>query len=76
MDIAPLIKMANQIGSFFEILPNHDDAVHEVASHIERFWNPRMRNTVLDRLDEVEALGMNPLAQAAFRHLAAAQSRA
>jgi formate dehydrogenase subunit delta len=73
MELAPLIKMANQIGSFFEIYPDRDYAVHEVAGHIERFWNPRMRQTMLEHLDDSAALGLSPLAQAAFQKLAGAQ---
>ena len=41
-----LVDMANQIASFFASYP-HDDAVAGVASHINQFWDPRMRRRFL-----------------------------
>lgn len=43
-----LIKMANQIGAFFEAMPDQDQAARDVASHIQRSWEPRMRRSLLD----------------------------
>ena len=43
MNISNLIKMANQIGAFFEAMPNHEQAVKDIAAHIQRSWDPRMR---------------------------------
>ncbi|HVL09782.1 MAG TPA: formate dehydrogenase subunit delta [Burkholderiaceae bacterium] len=76
MDLASLVKMANQIGGFFEIYPDREYATQEVASHIERFWNPRMRDAMQQRLAEAEALGLTPLAAAAIRRLASARAPA
>ncbi|MET0170696.1 MAG: formate dehydrogenase subunit delta [Aliihoeflea sp.] len=39
---AKLIRMANQIATFFESKP-HDLGVAGVAEHINKFWEPRMR---------------------------------
>ena len=39
---AKLIRMANQIGAFFES-KRHDEGVAGVAEHINKFWEPRMR---------------------------------
>ena len=41
-----LIAMANQIASFFASYP-HDQGVAGVASHINQFWDPRMRRRFL-----------------------------
>ena len=38
-----LIKMANQIGAFFEAMPDREQAVAGVVAHIQRNWEPRMR---------------------------------
>jgi formate dehydrogenase subunit delta len=38
-----LVHMANQIASFFASYP-HDEAVAGIASHIEQFWERRMRD--------------------------------
>lgn len=43
MNSANMIKMANQIGAFFEAMPNREQAVKDVAAHIQRNWEPRMR---------------------------------
>ncbi|TMS57690.1 formate dehydrogenase [Imbroritus primus] len=69
MDLASLVKMANQIGGYFEIYPDKEYATQEVSSHIKRSWDPRMRATIQQRLAEAEALGLTPLAAAAIRRL-------
>lgn len=38
-----MIRMANQIATFFESKPSHEEAVAGVALHISDFWEPRMR---------------------------------
>jgi hypothetical protein len=43
MHIDNLVKMANQIGTFFEAMPDRDEALGDIASHLKRFWEPRMR---------------------------------
>jgi formate dehydrogenase subunit delta len=47
MNPANLIKMANQIGAFFEAMPDREQAVKDVATHILRNWEPRMRRELL-----------------------------
>lgn len=37
-----MIRMANQIATFFKTQPG-DDAAAKVAAHITDFWEPRMR---------------------------------
>lgn len=46
-----LIEMANQIGLFFDSLPDREEALTGIADHIRRFWEPRMRRTLLAELD-------------------------
>ena len=41
-----LAYMANQIGKFFAHR-KHDAAVAAIADHQEKFWDPRMRGTIL-----------------------------
>jgi formate dehydrogenase subunit delta len=43
VNTAKLIKMANQIGAFFDAMPDREQAVNDVATHISRHWEPRMR---------------------------------
>jgi formate dehydrogenase subunit delta len=46
MNPAKLIKMANQIGAFFEAMPDREQAVMGVAAHIQKNWEPRMRTAL------------------------------
>jgi formate dehydrogenase subunit delta len=52
MDVNSLVEMANQIGQFFDSMPDRAEAVDGVADHIHRFWAPRMRIALLDGLDD------------------------
>jgi len=51
MHVDSLVKMANQIGTFFEAMPDRPAALDEMASHIKRFWEPRMRRELLAHAD-------------------------
>ena len=64
-----LIEMANQIGGFFESLPDRDEALFDIAEHIRKFWEPRMRRTILAALDSGEAheSGLSEIVEAALR---------
>ena len=57
---AKLIYMANQIAKFMESKP-HAEGVALLASHINDFWEPRMRRHLFDVLDAGGA-GLRPLA--------------
>ena len=48
MDIHHLVKMANDIGSFYEALPDRNEAVSSIATHLRNFWEPRMRREIID----------------------------
>ena len=52
MDVNSLVEMANQIGQFFDSMPDRAEAVDGVADHIHRFWAPRMRIALLYGLDD------------------------
>lgn len=75
METRDTVRMANQIAAFFKGY-GHDDAVKEIADHINRFWEPRMRvhlfeelakgNTDLDLLiKDASALIRKPKSEAA-----------
>ena len=51
MQIETLVHMANQIGQFFEAMPDRDEALEGVAQHVHRFWEPRMRRELLAHVD-------------------------
>jgi formate dehydrogenase subunit delta len=67
MDIHRLIKMANEIGAFFESDPDRAAALQGVAGHIKRFWDPRMRRELLGWVDQHEGEGLHELALAAIK---------
>jgi formate dehydrogenase subunit delta len=67
MNIDHLIEMANQIGMFFDSLPDRDEALLDIAEHIRRFWEPRMRRALLAALDsDGEAAGFSEIVYAAL----------
>jgi len=58
--MATLIRMANQIGDFFKSYPA-EEAVPQIATHIQKFWDPRMRKKILAHLAEHNGEGLKPL---------------
>lgn len=42
MNVQNLIRMANQIGAFFESMPDRQEAIDGIVQHLHRFWEPRM----------------------------------
>jgi formate dehydrogenase subunit delta len=47
MKIERLIKMANDIGDFFNAESNKEIAAEGIAKHILRSWDPRMRREII-----------------------------
>ncbi len=62
-----LIKMANQIGAFFEAMPDREQAVAGVAAHIQRNWEPRMRGALLDHVTQNGDEALMPVVREALR---------
>lgn len=58
-----LVRMANQIATYFESQP--DDPAKGVADHINAFWDPRMRAQLLD-LAKVSDAGLSPAVERAL----------
>lgn len=67
MDIPNLVKMANQIGAFFEAMPDRPQALQDIAGHIKRSWDPRMRHTILLYLDEQDGGDLKDIVKEALR---------
>ena len=77
MDLDNLIHMANRIGAFFEPQPDHAEALAGIATHLQKFWDPRMRRQLLAAVDAGEAEGLSPVvAEAVAAHRAALQPAA
>lgn len=60
-----LVTMANQIAAFFAA-QGEERAVPQIADHIEKFWDPRMRREIAAHVAKGGA-GLSPLALAALK---------
>ena len=74
MNIDLLIKMANEIGEFFAGVEVNDPAAaaRDVANHLRRYWEPRMRAQMLKYYEERDGAGLSELAKSAVALLHAA----
>jgi formate dehydrogenase subunit delta len=48
MRIERLVAMANDIGAFFSAASTPSDGPGAIASHLKRFWDPRMRRQLVE----------------------------
>jgi formate dehydrogenase subunit delta len=69
MSVEHLVRMANDIGNFFASEPDRDAAIAGIATHVRRYWEPRMRRQIYAHLD-AGGEGLSDLALAAIRQLA------
>ena len=51
MNLPPVIRLANEITVQFAHKP-HDAAVEAIARHMNSFWDPRMRQNLVDLADQ------------------------
>lgn len=71
MNPQTLVRMANRIGYFFEAMPDRQQAVEDIAQHVRKFWEPRMRRQMLEHLDRQQGDGLSDIVLLAFtRHRA------
>lgn len=66
MQAEKLVRMANQIATFFKAQGSNAPA--EVADHLAKFWDPRMRKAILAHVDQGGA-GLDPVARQAMELL-------
>ena len=74
MNIDSLIKMANQIGSFFDGeggTENPEDAAKLTAVHLRRYWEPRMRGQMIEYFNSNGGEGLDEVAKSGVAMLAA-----
>lgn len=69
-NVEQLVKMANQIGSFYRSDPDEVAATGAIANHVRSFWHPKMRKQIFLHLDEGGA-GLVPLVERALLKLQA-----
>ena len=67
MDVGNLVIMANRIGDFFESMPNRKEAKHELALHISKFWEPRMRELIISKVDDSSTQSLHGIVREAIK---------
>jgi formate dehydrogenase subunit delta len=67
MDIKNLIHMANQIGTFFEAMPDLEEALLGIANHLRNFWEPRMIGQLLNHIDNEKGKDLKLIVVSAIR---------
>jgi len=75
MGTSQLITMANEIAAFFNGATEADEASKNVAAHLRRYWDPRMRKQIVEHL-AAGGDGLVPTARAAVELIAADPPRA
>ncbi|MCX7098044.1 MAG: formate dehydrogenase subunit delta [Methylococcales bacterium] len=68
MKIETLIKMANNIGEFFNAESNKEIAADGVKKHLQRSWDPRMRKAII-AYNQEDGSGLSDLVKVAVSQL-------
>ena len=61
MNLEHLVHMANGIGDFFAAMPDAAEARNDLAAHIQRYWEPRMRRGIFEHIDRTGGEGLRPI---------------
>ena len=70
MQTEQLIKMANQIGDFYDSYPDDNQAQQDIAGHLNKFWALQMRQQLALHVIETNGKGLQPkVASAIVSHL-------
>jgi len=70
MDIDNLVRMANNIGQFFDAEPDKVVAVRGVKNHIRNSWESRMRTAIIRHYREKNGEGLMDIVKSAVGELA------
>jgi len=68
VNIERLVAMANDIAAFFAADPDQDAAAEQVAVHLKKFWEPRMRKEIRRFVDQ-GGTGLSPVARRGVERL-------
>ena len=66
-NIDTLVTMANQIGDFFESMKDRKTSEEEIASHLKRTWDPRMRTALMNHIEQHGGNGLKDIVLDAVR---------
>jgi formate dehydrogenase subunit delta len=75
MSTSHLVRMANQIGAFFEAMPDPEQGIAGVAEHLQKFWEPRMRADLAAYVATHGDAELKPVVRAALQAVAVAHHR-
>lgn len=67
MKIDNLVYMANQIGSYYASEPDVAAGTQAVATHIRKFWEPRMRRLIVQHVVEHNGEGLTDIVRRAIQ---------
>jgi formate dehydrogenase subunit delta len=70
LNIDHMIKMTNEISSFWQGEVGEAAAANEVATHLKRYWEPRMRAQMITYYRERHGAGLSDVALKAVQLLA------
>ena len=70
MHIDYLVRMANDIGSFFASEADQKVAAANIHQHIRRYWDPRMRGRIIGYFNETGGGELEGAVRAAVQQLA------
>lgn len=59
------VRMANQIAIFFHSQPD-EDGPRAIATHINKFWEPRMRRALLEHVERDGEESLDPFVRQAI----------
>ena len=72
MNESKLITMVNQIGSFFEYMPDRNEAITGIVNHIRATWDPRMRQGLKHHIETCGDSELLPIVKEALHRILAA----
>ncbi len=66
MQTEQLIKMANQIGDFYESYPDENQVKQDIAGHLNKFWALKMRQQLAQHVKNTNGEGLHSKVAAAI----------
>lgn len=66
MNSTSLVRMANQIGIFFDAMPNRVQARQDIVSHIQRNWEPRMIRALIEHCEHTGGCDLTQIVREAL----------
>ena len=69
MHIDYLVRMANDIGSFFANETDQNVAAENIHLHLKRYWDPRMRGRIIAYFNETNGAELEGPVRTAVQRL-------